>query len=258
MDLNADLGESWYGKRVGNDEALMPLLDSCNVACGFHGGDALTMHETVELAIRHGVNIGAHPSFPDRKNFGRRRMNISLPALSAQLIYQIGALQTMVRLRGTALHHVKPHGALYHYLNGEQAAAEMFVGVVKSLGIPLIYGPPEGCLRGAAAGAEIGFWSEGFADRRYEVWRMDFSSPFPASQSPTLHLRSRQYDDATLGEPVAAAEQVRKMVAEGKVTATDGQDYALAVSTICIHGDHPGAIARARAVRAVLDELAAR
>lgn len=278
MDLNADLGESWYKNQVGNDEELMPLLDSCNVACGFHGGDALTMQETIKLAFEHNVAIGAHPSFPDRKNFGRKRMELPLEELEAMLLYQIGALQSMVRAQGGTLHHVKPHGALYHFLNEDRAAAETFVHAVKQLGVGLIYGPPEGALASAARflgvyadrsggpggprssskGAKIGYWNEGFADRRYEVWRMDLSSPFPASQSPTLHLRSRQFEDATIDSPVDAANQVRKMVAEGKVTATDGLDYALKVSTICIHGDHPGAIERGRAIRAVLDELAAK
>ncbi|MEM6771928.1 MAG: 5-oxoprolinase subunit PxpA [Bacteroidota bacterium] len=245
LNLNADLGESWYDRRVGNDTELMPLLDSCNIACGFHGGDALTMQRTIELALRHNVAIGAHPSFPDRKNFGRQRMELPLAQLKAMLLYQVSALQGMVRASGAELHHIKPHGALYHYLNEYPLGAEALVEVALALGVPRVYGPPEGALRGAVAGAMddtkqgagLVFWAEGFADRAYE---------------PDLKLRSRSLPGATIDDPKAAAEQVRLLAMEQVVVATDGKRYPLAVDTVCIHGDHAGALSRARAVRAVL------
>ncbi len=240
LNLNADLGESWYDQQVGNDSKLMPLLDSCNVACGFHGGDALTMRKTVELALEHGVAVGAHPSFPDRVNFGRKRMELPLDRLEALLLYQVGALQAITSAHDTNLHHIKPHGALYHYLNDTPAAAEALLRVARSLGVDLIYGPPQGALRDAAAGAKVGFWSEGFADRTY---------------TPTLHLRARHLPYATIDDPAAAALQVRRLATEQYIIAEDGSKHPLVVDTVCIHGDHAGALARAQAVRKVLDEL---
>lgn len=241
LNLNADLGESWYGQQVGDDARLMPLLDSCNIACGFHGGDALTLRHTIELALKHKVAIGAHPSFPDRKHFGRKRMELPEDRLEAMLLYQVGALRAMAESHGTNLHHIKPHGALYHYLNDTPAAADALVRVASTLDINLIYGPPTGALRTAAAAAGITFWGEGFADRTY---------------TPTLHLRARHLPNATIEAPAAAARQVRLMATEQCVIAQDGRKHTLSVETVCIHGDHPGAIARARAVRGVLDELA--
>lgn len=240
LDLNADLGESWYDQKVGDDVHLMPLLDSCNIACGFHGGDALTIKNTITLARKHNVNIGAHPSFPDRKNFGRKRMDIPLDQLAAILLYQVGALQVMVKAQDTKLHHIKPHGALYHHLNDTPAAAEILVRIAKRLHIPRIYGPPEGALRVAAAGAGVDFWAEGFADRTYE---------------PTLKLRPRNQPNATIDDPNTAANQVRLLATEQAVIAGDGSKHHLAVRTVCIHGDHPGALARAQAVRATLEQL---
>lgn len=240
LDLNADLGESWYDHHVGDDANLMPLLDSCNIACGFHGGDAYTLQKTVELAIKHQVAVGAHPSFPDRKNFGRKRMDLPLEKLQALLFYQIGALQAIAHAGGTNLHHIKPHGALYHYLNDTPVAAEALVTVAKALKIPRIYGPPQGALRAAAAGTKLEFWGEGFADRTYE---------------PSLKLRQRSLPSSTISKPALAAEQVRLLATEQAVIAGDGSRHSLQVKTVCIHGDHPGALARAKAVRAVLDQL---
>ncbi|MEM1357299.1 MAG: 5-oxoprolinase subunit PxpA [Bacteroidota bacterium] len=240
MDLNADLGESWYTHRIGNDAELMPLLNSCNIACGFHGGDAVTLRNTIDLALEHKVAIGAHPSFPDRKHFGRRPMDIPAPDLYALLLYQVSALKGMVEAAGGVLHHLKPHGALYHYLNAYIGGADALARVAVALHIPLIYGPPTGQLQLMAHVHELTFWAEGFADRAYE---------------PSLHLRSRQKEGATLEDQQVVMEQVRMLVEEKAVVATDGKRYPLEVQTICIHGDHPGAVARARHVRELLVSL---
>ncbi|THH41119.1 5-oxoprolinase subunit PxpA [Neolewinella litorea] len=238
MELNADLGESWYDHRVGDDAALMPYLDACNLACGFHGGDALTMVQTIDLALNHGVRIGAHPSFPDRKHFGRRTLHLPVAQLRALLLYQVSALDGMVRAAGSKLHHLKPHGALYHFADGDRASAAAIVEVMKLLDIPTLYGPPGGELQRAAEQAGRTFYAEGFVDRVYE---------------PSLHLRSRQLENASIDDPKRAAEQARKLAREGKVTASDGRDYPLRVQTLCIHGDHTGAVDRAMAVRRELD-----
>jgi len=239
MDLNADLGESWYHHRVGNDADLMPLLDSCNIACGFHGGDAMTLRETIDLALEHQVAIGAHPSFPDRKNFGRQAMEIPAPDLYALLLYQVAALKGMTEAAGGRLHHLKPHGALYHNLNGSIAGADALARVAVALEVPIIYGPPSGQLKMLAHVHGLNFWAEGFADRAYE---------------PSLHLRSRQLPGATLEDPASVVKQVSSMVKEQTVLAVDGNTYPLSVQTICIHGDHPGSVERARAVRAVIGQ----
>ena len=239
MNLNADLGESWYERTVGDDAALMPFLDSCNLACGFHGGDAYTMLKTIELALEHDVAIGAHPSFADRKNFGRQRLEVDDEVLYAQLLYQVSALQGMVRSYGAELHHLKPHGALYHYANDHPGAAQNVAIVAASLDIPIVYGPPAGYLREFTEAEGLEFWSEGFADRAY---------------LPDLNLVPRSQPGAVLSDTEAARAQVQTMVERAEVIATDGQAYPLSVRTICIHGDHAGAAERARTIRRLLDD----
>jgi len=239
MNLNADLGESWYDKKVGNDRELMPLLDSCNLACGFHGGDAYTLLKSIELANEYSVAIGAHPSFADRKGFGRKRLEVDDEVLYAQLLYQVSALKGMVESLGEELHHLKPHGALYHYANEHPATAQAVAIIAAELAIPVVYGPPEGYLRVYAEAEGLEFWAEGFADRAYE---------------PNLSLRARSKPGAVLEDPDLARAQVQGMVERKQVVATDGKLYPLDVQTICIHGDHAGAVARARAVRRVLDQ----
>lgn len=238
MNLNADLGESWYEKAVGNDGELMPLLDSCNLACGFHGGDAYTMLKTIELAQENGVSIGAHPSFADRKEFGRKRLEVDDEVLYAQLLYQVSALKGMVESLGETLHHLKPHGALYHYANEHPAAAQAVAIVAAELEVPIVYGPPQGYLRVYAEEEGLEFWAEGFADRAYE---------------PNLSLRSRNKPGAVLEDHNLARTQVLGMLERKQVVATDGKLYPLDVQTICIHGDHAGAVERARVVRKVLN-----
>ena len=236
--LNADLGESWYDRQIGDDAGLMPYLDLCNLACGFHGGDALTMRRTILLAQEHGVKIGAHPSFPDRANFGRQAMELPTDRLEALVLYQVAALQGMVRAAGARpVYHLKPHGALYHYANAHTAAGRAVAGVARDLGIPYLMGPPTGELRNAADGMGLSYLAEGFADRRYE---------------PTLHLRPRTQTDACIDGVAESVEQALLLV-RGKVRATDGATYNLRVETLCLHGDHPGAAERARALREALD-----
>ena len=240
MELNADLGESWYTQRVGNDAALMPYLDACNIACGFHGGDALTMQQTVVLAIEYGVAIGAHPSFPDRKNFGRSPAEPDLDTLRAWLLYQVSALQGMVRVAGGKVRHLKPHGALYHYANDHAAVAATVVETMVHCDIPILCGPPTGELRKAASAADKLFYAEGFVDRRYEE---------------DLRLRARGLPGACIDDTEAAEEQVRMMLGAGHVRTASGRTVPIDVDTLCVHGDHPGAVEKARAIRQVLDTI---
>ncbi|MGB3799339.1 MAG: 5-oxoprolinase subunit PxpA [Lewinella sp.] len=239
MELNADLGESWYDNTVGDDSALMPYLDACNIACGFHGGDALTMQRTIDLALEYGVTIGAHPSFPDREHFGRRHVDLDPDRLYASLLYQVAALKGMVLAAGGRLHHLKAHGALYHFTNRDTLAAECLVSVMTALDVPVLFGPPIGELRKAATAAEVLFYGEGFADRRYE--------------SPFL-LTPRDQPNACIDDVSGAIEQVRLMREAGLVETPDGK-VRLDVDTICIHGDHAGAAVKARAIRELLDTI---
>ena len=129
LELNADVGESWYDHTVGNDAGIIPHLDACNIGCGLHGGDVTTQRQALELAALHGVRAGAHPSFPDRKNFGRVVMDLPPAQLRDLLLYQVGGLLQLAKLvNGKGLSHLKPHGALYHYANGSQTVARLLYG----------------------------------------------------------------------------------------------------------------------------------
>lgn len=241
--LNADLGESWYETSVGNDAALMPFLDTCNIACGFHAGDTLTMQRTIDLALENGVAIGAHPSFADRKNFGRHLPEIDAERLISQLAYQISALKGMVERAGGKLHHVKPHGALYHYLAepGNEKLLSSFAKLLLDLDIHVAYGPPRDHLALGYHKYDVEPHREGFADRRYEL------------TNGHLSLRSRAKPNATIADPEESVSQVQAMLS-GQVPLADGTSTPAEFETVCLHGDHPGAAEKARLIRQLLDE----
>lgn len=238
MDLNADLGESWYDLTIGDDAGIMPHLSSCNIACGMHGGDALTMQQTIKLAIAHSVNIGAHPSYPDRKHFGRKAHLLSPRRLQAILDYQVAALQGMVHAAGGTLIHLKPHGALYHEAafgdNLETALA--VVRTAKKFGGLTVFGPQDSYLDVMAREMGIPFLAEGFVDRKYKTHNQ---------------LVSRSEKNATLSDLDTCKRQAIDLCA-GKITLQDGRTVAASVQTLCLHGDHPGAAERARAIREIL------
>ncbi len=241
IDLNCDMGESFGPWRMGNDAELMRYVSSANIACGFHAGDAGTMRETVELALGSGVEIGAHPGFPDLQGFGRRSMSLSPQEVFDVVLYQVSALKGICEASGGRLHHVKPHGALYNQAARDPETASAVAAAIKSLDPRLIlYGLSGSSLISEAKKAGLKTASEVFADRRYEN---DGS------------LTPRSGTNAVITETSEAAAQALGLVLEAAVTAVDGSRVAVDAETICIHGDGENAVSFARAVR---DELGAR
>ena len=228
VDLNADIGEGM------DDAALLPYLTSANVACGCHAGDPSTMDETVVLALAHGVSIGAHPGYPDRANFGRRKMEMSADAIERLVLYQIAALEGFVRSRGSALTHVKPHGALYHGAAEFPDVARAVAEGVRRFRTSLILVGPGGSML-LEAGKDVGLpvAAEGFADRRYQ---------------PDGTLVARGEPDALLTDPDEAAEQAITLGRDGFARARGGSRVAVHADTICVHGDTPGAASIARRI----------
>ena len=239
VDLNCDMGESQGSRIVGDDDSIMPFISSANIACGFHGGDALVMDRTVKLAIRHGVNIGAHPSFRDLEHFGRREMQLSGPEVEQLVTIQVSALKAVAEANGVRLSHVKPHGALYNMSARDHGYAAAIARAVKAIDPGLILFGLSGSLSIAAAEQHgLRHCSEVFADRTYQE---DGS------------LTPRTSAGAMIGDPVKAVEQVLMMVCEGRVRAVSGKLIGIRAETICIHGDTPGAAAYARAIREGLE-----
>jgi 5-oxoprolinase (ATP-hydrolysing) subunit A len=238
IDLNADVGESFGAWRLGEDDELIPWVTSVNVAAGLHAGDPRTIERTVALALRHGVAIGAHPGYPDLAGFGRRAMAMSADEIEASVLYQVGAVAAFARASGAGLQHVKAHGALYNRAANDREAADAIARAVHRFDPGLVLVGLAGS-RLIAAGQVAGLTvaEEAFADRRYE---------------PDGSLRSREHDDAVLDDPADAAAQALAIV-RGELTARDGSRIRLQADTICVHGDLPGAAARARAVREALE-----
>lgn len=233
VDLNADLGEG-----APDDAELLALVSSANIACGWHAGDARLMQATVRAALAHGVAIGAHPSYADREHFGRRELQLPPEDVRADLIYQIGALQALVRAEGGQLQHVKPHGALYNQAARDPALADAVATAVCAVdaGLALVGLAGSELLR-AAKRAGLRAVSEVFADRGYHA----DGSLVPRSQPGAL------IDDAA-----AATARALRMVREGVVVAVTGEVVALRADTVCLHGDGPHALVFARAIRTAL------
>lgn len=242
IDLNCDMGESYGRWTLGADEEIMPNITSANVACGFHGGDPHVMRKTVELALRHGVAVGSHPSLPDLIGFGRRVMDVTPQELKDYLCYQTGALREYLRAAGTDLQHTKPHGILYTMIEKQQDQSwSIAIGeAARESGKELILmalasGNSDRTVR--KMGLRVA--SEGFADRAYNV---------------DLSLVSRKLAGSLITDPQRAAEQAVRMAIDGKVRTIDGVDVDISVQTICCHGDTPGAPNIVRAVREGLEK----
>ena len=240
IDLNSDMGESFGHYALGNDEALLDVVSSANVACGFHAGDPRVMRRTVEVARAKGVGIGAHPGYLDLAGFGRREMTATPDEVLTDVLYQLGALAAFCRAAGAGLQHVKPHGALYNQIARDERLALAAAEAVARFDPALIFvGLPGSAHERAAAQVGLPFAREAFADRAY---------------NPDGTLASRQLPGSVITDPAEVAARAVRMAVEGRVTALDGSELALAPDTLCIHGDTPGAPDLARRVRAALEE----
>jgi UPF0271 protein len=238
IDLNSDVGESYGAWRLGDDEALLQVVTSANVACGFHAGDPATMRRTVALAAANGVSIGAQAGYPDLVGFGRRELGATPRQIHDDVLYQLGALDGICRAEGTRVRYLRPHGALYHRCALDLEAAEAAVAACHAFDPDLaVVAPPGSAMLLAAQAAGIPVIREGFADRRY---------------APDGTPAPRAAADAVVADVEAAVQQALALALDGAVTAVDGSVLATAVDTICIHGDTPGAALLARAVRDAL------
>ena len=239
INLNADLGESFGAWTMGDDTALLQIVKSANVACGFHAGDPTVMQETVRLAMAQGVSVGAHPSFPDLQGFGRRVMQMSAKDLEATLLYQIGALQAITAAEGTRVTHVKPHGALHNVACADAAVAATVVKAVRKLDPSLVLlVPPYSTLAQAAEEAGQPVRYEVFADRTY----LDDGQLTPRSRA-----------GAVIHDSQACVEHVLRMMNAKAIVTANGLHLPCCIDSICVHGDGPEAVATAQAVRLALE-----
>jgi UPF0271 protein len=240
IDLNADLGEGFGVWRLGDDDALLGLVSSANVACGFHAGDPVTMRRVCAGAAAAGVAVGAQVSYRDLAGFGRRFLDVDPAELTADVLYQLAALDGIARTAGTRVSYVKPHGALYNAAVTHEGQARAILDAVLAYDrrLPILGLPGSALLRGAEA-AGMHPVPEGFADRGY---------------TPAGTLVPRTEPGAVLHDPAAVARRAVRMAADGVVVAMDGSTVPMPVRSVCVHGDTPGAVQIARAVRAALEE----
>lgn len=238
IDLNADLGEGFGVWRLGDDDALLGVVSSANVACGFHAGDPLTMRRVCGRAAAAGVAVGAQVSYRDLAGFGRRFIDVEPAELAADVLYQLAALDGIARAAGTRVSYVKPHGALYNAAVTHEGQAQAVVDAVLAFDrrLPVLGLPGSALLRSAEA-AGMRPVAEGFADRGY---------------TPEGRLVPRREPGALVEDPAAVAERAVRMATDGVVVAVDGTALLMPVESVCVHGDTPGAADLARAVRTAL------
>ncbi len=240
IDLNADLGEGAGADARATDEAILDAVSSANVACGFHAGDASTMRAVCAAAVARGVSIGAHVGYDDRPGFGRRELDVDPDRLRDETVYQLGALSACAAVAGGRVAYVKPHGALYsRCIADPRAAAAVADGAAAVDSRLAVLGPPDSALLAAAAARGLEPVAEGFADRAYLPDRRLLARDQPGSL-------------LALAEAVAQAQEIATHQA---VLADDGQRISLAVASLCLHSDTPGAAELARALRARLEAL---
>lgn len=239
IDFNCDCGESFGVWVVGDDAALLQHVSSANIACGAHAGDPDVMRRTLRLAREHGIAAGAHPGYPDLLGFGRRTLPMSPEGLANSVLVQIGALAALARAEGVPLTHVKPHGALYNDAAESPVIAAAIAQAVAAFDQHLVLvglAGSELIRAGKAVGLRVAH--EAFADRRYEA---------------DGTLRSRALPGAVIDDPDDAAAQATNIVVGGYALTLDGEQVRITADTLCVHGDLPGAVARAAAVRQAME-----
>lgn len=235
IDLNSDLGESYGAWGMGDDAAMLAIVSSANVACGFHAGDPLGILKTVRAAAEKGVSIGAHVSYPDRVGFGRRDMDVTSAELTADVIYQIGALKGVAAAAGVTVGYVKPHGALYNRIAHDPKQGQAVVDGIKAIDPDLVLMGLAGApILELARKSGLKTVAEAFADRAY---------------TPDGQLVSRRDPAAVLHDTEVIARRMLQLAHEGSLEAIDGSTIKIDAQSICVHGDSPGAVAIARAIR---------
>ncbi|MDV7134462.1 LamB/YcsF family protein [Williamsia muralis] len=238
IDLNSDIGESFGRWELGDDEAMLDLVTSANIACGFHAGDPSTIARTARWSVQRDVRIGAQVAYRDLAGFGRRFVDASRTELTDDVVYQIGGLQALAAAAGGTVTYVKPHGALYNTAVHHEEHASAVVDAVAAVDPGLaILGLPGSRLLELAEQRGLRVVREAFADRGY---------------TPSATLVSRREPGAVLHDPGAVAERVLRMVSDGVVEAVDGSSVKIDVDSVCVHGDSPAAVEMARAVRDIL------
>ncbi|WP_349270637.1 hypothetical protein MPNTM1_01907 [Mycolicibacterium parafortuitum] len=238
VDLNADLGEGFGVWTLGDDDAMLDIVTSANVACGFHAGDPANLAAVCRAAAQRGVRVGAQVSYRDLAGFGRRFIDVSSEDLTADVMYQIGALQALARAAGTTVSYVKPHGALYNSIVTNRHQAHAVAAAVHAVDPTLpVLGLAGSVFFGAADELGLRTVPEAFADRAYR---------------PDGQLVSRRERNSVLRDVDEIADRVISMVTKGRVDAVDGSTIPITVSSVCVHGDSPGAVQIATAVRARL------
>jgi len=238
IDLNSDVGESFGAWTLGDDEAIVPLVSSANVACGFHAGDPLTIRRTCAAAARAGVSVGAHVGYRDLAGFGRRFLDVAPDELTTDVVYQVGALTALARVARTTVRYVKPHGALYNAIvdHREQARAVVAAVVAVDPALPLLT-LPGAVVAGEARAAGLRVVTEAFVDRAY-------------TRAGTLV--PRRVPGAVLHDVDAVAARAVRIAVDRTVETIDGAVVDVDAESLCVHGDTPGAVAMAAAVRAAL------
>lgn len=241
IDLNSDLGEGFGQWTVGDDDALLDLVTSANIACGFHAGDPTVLRRTCERAAERGVVIGAQVGYRDLAGFGRRFIDMDPHDLTNDVLYQIGALEAFARVAGTTVSYVKPHGALYNTIVHHEAQAAAVVEAVRRYDPGLaVLGLPGSVWLRLAEEAGLAVVAEAFADRAY---------------TPEGTLASRREPDAVLHDPEAVAARCVRLATRGEIEAVDGSVIPVQAGSVCVHGDSPGAVQVAAAVRRGLEEV---
>jgi len=244
IDLNCDVGEAEEAIASGAQESLMRLVTSVNIACGGHAGDEATMRVTLEQALRHAAAIGAHPGYPDRETFGRVSLGWPAGEIAHAVYAQVCALEAVARALGARITHVKPHGALYNdAAKDPEVARGIAEGVARWSREVVLVGLAGSVMLEVFRQAGFAVAAEAFVERRYE---------------PDGSLRARRHRDALISAPEEAARQALEMVQHGSVTAWDGTLVPVAAETLCLHGDSPGALDIARAVREALERAGIR